>query len=323
PWQGQIWMVSRKSGEARLVTKELSSYTKIASANGNLLTVQRTTVSHIRIADFDEKAKTLQAREIYRESGIISSVAWANDNRILYFSNDGGKPEIWRMQIDGTNPEQLTVNANASFGMSVSPIDGSLVFCSTVDGKHALQITDSEGRNMRRLTEGTEDVFPNFTPDGKSVIFQRGLNDKTLTLWRYDLADGKITRLTETQASHPAVSPDGAQIAYYFMDRETDNLWRVGLISSLNGDFFGKVNLPPKITDRRMRWHPSGRFLTQIFYTGENASLLLLPLDGGNGLEVPGLGKGDVNWFEWSQNGKNLIASQTNVSRDIVLIKDF
>ncbi len=203
--------------------------------------------------------------------------------------------------------------------MSVSPIDGSLVFCSTDNGKHALRIADSEGKNVRPLTDGTEDVFPNFTPDGQSVIFQRGLNNKTL--WRYDLIDGKITQLTETLASYPTVSPDAALTAYYFLDREADNLWRVGLVSNETGAFSGKINLPAKITERRMRWHPSGRFLTQIFYTGEKANLFLLPTNGDTGQEISGFGKGDVNWFEWSPNGESIIVSQTETSQDIVLIE--
>jgi DNA-binding winged helix-turn-helix (wHTH) protein/Tol biopolymer transport system component len=319
PWQGQIWAVSRKSGETRQVTKELSSYTWLASAGEKLLTVQKTAISHIRVADFDEKTKALQTREIYNESGIISNVAWTADERVLYSSSASGKREIWRMQKDGTNAAQLTVNADVSFGMSVSPIDGSLVFCSTDNGKHALRIADSEGKNVRPLTDGTEDVFPNFTPDGQSVIFQRGLNNKTL--WRYDFIDGKITQLTETLASYPTVSPDAALTAYYFLDREADNLWRVGLVSNETGAFSGKINLPAKITERRMRWHPSGRFLTQIFYTGEKANLFLLPTNGDTGQEISGFGKGDVNWFEWSPNGESIIVSQTETSQDIVLIE--
>jgi len=323
PWQGQIWTVSRESGETKQITKELSSYQWLASAGGKLLSVQKTAASRVRVADFDQQAKTVKTRDIYNESGYIEYLAWTTDERILYTSSAGGKREIWRMQKDGTNYEQLTVNANVTFGISVSPVDGSIVFCSTDDGKQSLRVADSEGKNVRSLTEGTEDVFPNFTSDGQSVIFQRGLNNKTLTLWRFDLADGKITQLTETQASHPAVSPDGRLAAYYFMDKEVDNLWRVGLISTETGSFIGKLNLPPKATHRRMRWHPNGEFLTQIFYTGENANLLFLPINGDAAQEIAGFGKGDVNWFEWSRSGKSIVASQTETLRDIVLVKDF
>jgi Tol biopolymer transport system component len=295
----------------------------LASADGNLLTVQQNSVSRLTVADFDEKAGRLEPREISKESGYIDNVAWSADGAVLYSSSASGKREIWRVNSDGSNATQLTVDANVTFGLSVSPVDGSLVFCSTDDGKHSLRLADADGKNMRQLTEATEDVFPNFTADGQAVIFQRGLNNKTLTIWRIGVSDQTPLQLTGTQASHPAVSPDGTQTAYYFMDRATDNLWRIGLISSESGSFFGKINLPPNATDRRMRWHPSGRFIGQIFYKGENINLLLLATDGGQSQVVSGLGKGDVNWFDWSRDGEQIAVSQTTETQDIILISNF
>lgn len=80
------------------------------------------------------------------------------------------------------------------------------------------------------------------------------------------MADKKLTQLTETHSIHPIIAPDGKQVAHYFMDSAVDNLWRIKLISSSNGEFLGKIKLPKDATSRRMRWHPSGQFLTQIAY---------------------------------------------------------
>jgi len=321
--QGQIWSFSRNTGEARQITNDLNNYEWLASADGKLLTVQQNSVSHLTVSDFDEKVGRIEPREISKESGYIDNLAWSVDGAIIYSSSASGKREIWRVNSDGSNATQLTVDANVTFGLSISPVDGSLVFCSTDNGKHSLRLADAGGKNMRQLTEAAEDVFPNFTADGQAVIFQRGLNNKTLTIWRIGVNDRKLLQLTGTQASHPAVSPDGAQTAYYFMDRETDNLWRIGLISSESGAFIGKLNLPPNATDRRMRWHPSGKFIGQIFYKGENINLLLLPTDGGQSQVVSGLGKGDVNWFNWSSDGKQLAVSQTTETQDIILLSNF
>jgi len=323
PWKGQVWKVSRNTGEVRQITKDLNNYVWLASADGKLLTVQQNPVSHLTVADFDEKAERFEPREIAKESGYIDTVAWTADGAILYGSSASGKREIWRINSDGSNAAQLTVDANVTFGLSVSPVDGSLVFCSTVDGKHSLRLADADGKNMRQLTEAAEDVFPNFTADGQTVIFQRGLNNKTLTIWRIGINDRQPVQLIGTHASHPAVSPDGTQTAYYFMDKENDNLWRIGLISSESGSFFGKLDLPPNAAERRMRWHPNGKFIGQILYKVENINLLLLPTDGGESQVVSGLGKGDVNWFDWSDDGEQLALSQTTETQDIILISNF
>ena len=320
PRQEQVWSVSRATGEAKQITKDLSAYAWLGSAGGNLLTVQKNSVSHILISDFDEKTNQFAAREILKESGFIDNVEFAPDGAILYSSSATGKREIWRINHNGSNPTQLTVNANITFGLSVSPVDGSIVFCSTNDGRHSLKLANADGKNVRTLTEGTEDVYPNFTADGQSVIFQRGLNNKLITLWRVSLSDKIPVQLTQTHTTHPTVTSNGKQTAYYFMDAETDGLWRVGLISNESGSSLGKLSFPKAVTERRMRWHPSGKFIGQILYAGEDISLLLLPTDGKESQIVSGLGKGDVNWFEFSPDGKQIVVSHTTETQDVVFL---
>ncbi|MBA2735949.1 MAG: winged helix-turn-helix domain-containing protein [Pyrinomonadaceae bacterium] len=320
PWQGQIWTISKWTGEVRQITKDLNSYSWLASGGGNLLTVQKNAVSHVSIGDFDERKNQFEPREILKESGLVDNVAFASDGAILYSSSASGKREIWRMNRDGSNPTQLTVNANVTFGLTISPIDGAIVFCSTDDGKHSLKLANVDGKNIRPLTEGTDDVYPNFTADGQAVIYQHGLDNKLITLWRVSLSDKNPLQLTKTHSTHPAISHDGTLTAYYFMDAETDGLWRIGLAASENGSFVGKLSFSKAVTERRMRWHPSGKFIGQILYAGEDINLLLLPTAGGESQIVSGLGKGDINWFEWSRDGKQIVISHTTETQDVVFI---
>jgi len=104
------------------------------------------------------------------------------------------------------------------------------------------------------------------------------------------------------------------------MDADTDGLWRVGLVSSENGSFLGKLSFPKADTERRMRCHPSGKFIGQILYAGEDINLLLLPMNGGESQIVSGLGKGDVSWFDWSRDGKRIAVSHTTETQDMILL---
>jgi predicted ATPase/DNA-binding winged helix-turn-helix (wHTH) protein/Tol biopolymer transport system component len=320
PWQGQIWTVSNRTGDARQITNDLNSYSWLGSASGNLLTVQKNAVSHVSIGDFDGKNNQIEMREIFKESGAIDNTAWAADGAILFSSSASGKREIWRINSDGSNPQQLTSGANVALGFAVSPADGSIVFCSAENGKYSLKLADADGKNVRPLTEGTEDVYPNFAPDGQTVIFQRGFKDKLITLWSVSLADGNLVQITRTHGTHPTISPDGTQAAHYFMDAETDNLWRIRLVSIVDGTPLGKLSFPKAVTERRMRWHPGGRFIGQVFYEGENIKLLLVPTDGGESQIVNGLGKGDVNRFEWSRDGRQIVISHTTETQDAVFL---
>jgi Tol biopolymer transport system component len=322
PWQGQIWTVSKQTGETRQITRDLNDYAWLAAdaAGGNILTVQKNAVSHVSVGDFDERKERVEMRDIFKESGFIDYAAFAADNSILYTSSASGKREIWRLNADGTNPSQLTANADVSLGFSVSPVEGTIVFSSSAgDGKHSLKSIDANGKNLRQITGGEDDVFPNFTADGQAVIFQKGLNNKLITLWRVSLADLTTVRLTETHATHPAVSTDGALTAFYFMD--ADGLWRIALISSLDGTPRGKLSFPKAVTERRMRFFPGDKFIAQILYAGEEINLMLLPLNGGGSRIISGFGEGDVSWFEFSNDGKRIIISRAVETRDVVYLK--
>jgi len=48
--------------------------------------------------------------------------------------------------------------------------------------------------------------------------------------------------------------------------------------------------------------------------------LQLLPIGGGESQIISGLGKGDVNWFEWSRDGKQIVISHTTETQDVVFI---
>ncbi len=320
PWQSQIWTISKRTGETRQITKDLNSYSWLASGGGNLLTVQKNAVSNISIGDFDEKTNRIERREIYNESGLIEHAVWTNDGAVLYTSSASGKREIWRVENDGSKPAQLTVNSNIGFGFAVSPADGSIVFSANEDGRYALKLMNADGKDIRPLTDGAEDVYPNFTADGQTVVFQRGIKNKLFTMWRVSLHDKNPVQITRTHGTQPAVSPDGTQVAHYFMDAETDNLWRIRLVSIVDGTDFGKLSLPKSVTERRMRWHPSGQFVSQIFYEGDNIKLLNLPVGGGNSQIVSGLGKGNVNWFDWSGDGRQIVVSHTTATQDVVLL---
>ena len=139
-------------------------------------------------------------------------------------------------------------------------------------------------------------------------------------MWRVSLADTNPVQITRTHGTQPAISPDGTQVAHYFMDAEIDNVWRIRLVSTSDGAIFGKLSFPKSVTERRMRWHPSGRFISQIFYEGDNIKLLNLPIGGGEAQIVSDFGKGSVNWLDWSRDGRQIVVSHTTATQDVVFL---
>ena len=320
--ESQVWTVNLSSGEIRRITNDLQSYVWLsAGRRGKLVTVQKSETSSVRIADFEDGLTRLESRELLHEPDVLV-VAFGPDDSVYYTSRRSGAREIWRLEHGATDPQQVTVGASVAKGFSISPRDGSLVFSSRREGLNSLWITDANGKNLRRLTDGS-DHYPQFMPDGASVVFQRGTHN-FVTLWRVGISDETPpVRITSEYSAFPTLSPDGQRIAFYFMDNKTDGQWRIGVVSTANGEFLSKLSFPRSVSERRMRWHPSGRFLGQIFNTGETANLMLIPIDGGEPGLISDLGNGIVNSFGWSADGRKIVYLLTTEGNDAVSLTNF
>ena len=74
-----------------------------------------------------------------------------------------------------------------------------------------------DGSNPVRLTNGSTDVFPSLTPDGKWVVFINAEGSKP-TVWKVSIDGGTAVQVTDHVASSAIVSPDGRLLAYSYPD---------------------------------------------------------------------------------------------------------
>ncbi|MEZ5428622.1 MAG: winged helix-turn-helix domain-containing protein [Pyrinomonadaceae bacterium] len=318
----QIWEVSLKTGNVHRLTEDLNDYQWLGSAAGKLFTVQKSSFSSIQVADYVNDAETLQPKQVLGESGRIENVVWSRDGWIFYNSWTGGKNEIWGINPDGTSPRQLTRDSNLTLSFDASPIDDRLVFSTSHDGKISLSEADRKGENILPLTDQSSDIAPVFSPDGKSVVFQRG--SPTPTLWRFEFGENQPPeQLTGYFANNPSFSPDGRTIAFHFMDYGgRDPRWRLGLIDAQTRRFLKKLDFPVPITERKTVWHPKEGFLTMAFSQGEEQGLLLLWPEDGHYRIINKIAGGKITSFDWSPDGSRLAFSQKFETGDVVSLQN-
>lgn len=320
-----VWLVSRETGKSRRLTTDLNDHSLLSAAKGELLTLQKTRTSTLRVAVYNEEQKTVEPTEILEESGPIEAVSWSTSGKILYSSSASGKNEIWQIEADGSGARQLTTDARVTYGFAVSPADGSLAFSSSRTGPNSIWLADADGQNIRQLTGGAEDCVPNFTADGRHVVFQAGYGKETPMIYRVVLHDDQvIVKLTDSFSVQPALSPDGTEAAFHFMDSSDrgERKWKIGIISVETGQLHSKLELPAREAERLLRWYPTGNVLTQVAYSGEQADFILLPTNGEPIQRISGAGKGKIASFAWSPDGKHLVFSQITETRDAVLLSD-
>ena len=316
----EIWEVARDTGVARQVTAGVNRYRWLGSANGDLFTVQRDIFSSLLVADFADDPRAPQAKQIFSEAGSIENAAWSPDGRILYNSWASGKNEIWQINPDGTAPKQITTNSNLIYDFAVSPVDNALVFPALENGKICLWTAGADGQRARRLSDGPQDLSPAFSPDGKTIVFQRG--EAVPTLWSVSLDGASATQLTGYFASHPAISPDGQLVAYHFMDYGGENPhWKLGLINRESRVLLNKIDFPLPISQRKTAWRPNDHRLTMAFASGERSGILLLSSADSTFQTFDGLAAGKISSFDWSPDSSRLAFVQNFETNNVVLLR--
>ena len=315
----QVWHVARNGGEATRVTNDLNNYHDLSLTrdSSRLAVVQNHSVSSIWVAP---EGDATRAKQITSDTGRIQELAWTPDGRIVYRSNAGGSADIWVMEADGSNPKQLTTGARASPGLSVSPDGRFIFFASDRAGRFNIWRVDANGGNLKQLTGGDDELFPHPTPDGKWVVFQRGVMDGRL--WKVSTDGGEPVQLSETRAVRPAVSPDGELIAYHYLDSDLDgSRWGIGIVSSAGGPRLKRFDFPPTVAWRFVRWSPDSQSIAYVNTTGGLSDIWAQPLDASPPKQLTHFKAEKIIAFDWSPDGHTFAFVREVETSDVILIE--
>jgi Tol biopolymer transport system component/DNA-binding winged helix-turn-helix (wHTH) protein len=318
----QVWHVALASGDATRITNDLNNYRDLSltADSSRIAAVQENTISNFWVAPDGDRAR---AKQIASETGRIAEMAWTPDGRIVYRSNAGGNADIWVMDPDGSNAKQLTTGTHASRGLAVSPDGRFLFFASDRAGRFNLWRCDADGGDLMQLTTGDDDLYPNVTPDGAWVVYQRDTREPRL--WKISVAGGEPIQVTDTRAMNPVVSPDGEMIAYRYLDSDVEkSRWRIGVVPSEGGSPLFRFDLPPTVApfQRFVRWSPDGKAIAFPNSPGALADIWLQPLNGSPAWQLTDFRAEQVIAFDWSRDGSSLAIVRGVESSDVVLINN-
>ncbi|HSE38988.1 MAG TPA: hypothetical protein VLG74_16925, partial [Blastocatellia bacterium] len=313
----QIWHISYLKGDVRRITNDTNDY------SGVILTADSTALVTLRIEQRSNiwmspggdasRAAQITSNNVDGESGI----SWTPEGRIVYTTRARGSSDIWIMNEDGTGQNRLTVNARDNFSPSVSADGRYIVFASNRTGHSCVWRVDIDGSNPKQLSYGIEGRTPEITPDGQWVIYTDAGSGKR-TLWKVSIEGGKPVQLTNYFSRGPAVSPDGKQIVFVFLDEQaTPKRMRIAIIPADGGPPAKVFDLPPR---RRICWTSDGQALTYVDTREGVSNLWLQPLDGSPARQLTNFTTDRIIAYAWSHDGKRLACARGNQTSDVVLI---
>lgn len=101
---------------------------------------------------------------------------WSHvNNQIVYSSANTGNAEIYTMNPDGTDIQQLTFTNSDNVWPAWTTDGEQILFVSDRDGNYEIYIMAADGFNQERLTENNAlDYRPDCSPDGTQIAFVSG-----------------------------------------------------------------------------------------------------------------------------------------------------
>ena len=212
-----------------------------------------------------------------------------------------------------------------NYAPAVSPDNRFIVFHSNRSGVFQIWRMDREGSNPVPLTFGnSESHWPQFSADGKFVIYQHFEAAVSCTMWRIPVEGGTPAKITEGFALRPVVSPDRKWLGFWHNDGQPNTPWRLGLFSFESGKQVRTFDVAPTVEvtwGTLLRWSADSRNLTFVDNRGGFQNVWAQPIDGGPARQLTDFRNRDIFSFDWSRDG-NLVTSKGVITSDVVLISD-
>jgi TolB protein len=188
-------------------------------------------VTSAQICIYSTASDRLIAFPRYR--GTSSSPAWSPDgSQIAFMSSQGGDPEIYVCDADGSHLHKITFAAGVNTSPAWNPKTGKqIIFVSDRGGDPVLYLANSDGSNVERVD--VEDkgyvVDPAWSPNGQLLAFSWRRPSGNFDIYIMDIVSRQIVELTRDAGRNerPSWAPDGRHIVFESTRTGTRQIWTV------------------------------------------------------------------------------------------------
>ena len=202
---------------------------------------------------------------------------------VVFVSDRTGTDQIWRMNIDGGDPKQLT-SMDGDAAPNITPDSQWALYNSVRAGKASIWKVSIDGGEPVQLTN-TQSPYPDVSPAAKLIACSYWDEQSNPQQWRIAIlsyADDRIVKTLETPRT--AVSGVGSVM---------------------------------------LRWTPDGRSLAFVDNRNGFSNIWSMPVDGGAAKQWTDFKSDTIFFFDWSRDGRQLATARGHWTSDVYLIKGF
>jgi Tol biopolymer transport system component len=229
----------------------------------------------------------------------------ADGRKLVYTVHNGSTGRVALANADGSEPRLVAPELGYTYMAALSPTSDRVVLSGPARSYRLLLVTLAEGKLIELTPHHPESFVPQFTPDGKTIVFIRRDGD----VYRVGADGSNLRRLTNGNAhvefklsakdqhgstDGPHVSPDGRSIAYV---AEKDGIANV-CIMNLDGTEQRQITFR-KAPCGRVRCSPDGKQVAFVSFDGKYPQLFVVAAKGGEPRQLTRL-QGAVYFVNWN-----------------------
>ncbi len=133
------------------------------------LTLSRDGNLDLYVLDLASQALT----RVTNDDAIDTEPEWSADGASLYFTSDrAGSPQVYQVAAaGGREPQRLTFTNSYNARPRLAPDGKSLALVTLDRGGYRIGTFDLQARNLRVLTDSSQDESPSYAPNGAVIIY--------------------------------------------------------------------------------------------------------------------------------------------------------
>ncbi len=178
------------------------------SPDGNRVALTLETAGNSDIYVMDLRSRAI--RRLTSDPGIDTAPSFSPDGRQIAFESDrGGSQQIYVMNADGSGQRRISFGQGNNGTPVWSPRGDFLAFTKQQGGRFTIGVMRTDGSGERLISSGGRDEGPTWAPNGRVLMYSRGLGGNAGSqIWSVDVTGRNERRvLTPGYASDPAWSP--------------------------------------------------------------------------------------------------------------------
>jgi serine/threonine protein kinase len=313
--RSQIGYISYPGGDFRRITNDTNNYSDLSlSGDGKTLaTILNESNFGLSVISASSNGSELDHQAESHDPAY--TFAWTHDGKILVDREN----KIARTDPETDQQNPILSDKFPSF-LPVECGDGRYIVFASVgragNARANLWRIESDGSNLKQLTEGKADLFPACTSSGK-WIYYLDLSAGNI-LMRVPLDGGTAERLAGPGVTQFTLSSDGKLIAedVFAGPRE-----QFKIADAETGAIVKEINAPSH-SAVSMQFTPDGKAVAFVVRDKGIDNIWAQPVDGGPSKPLTKFTTNQITNFAWSRDGKKLALVRGHIHSDVVLVRE-